>query len=110
MKILVTGGKGQLANEIKSILSAGKSEIGACPIDINTCEATYIDIEELDITKISDVKKYVSNLKPDVIINCAAFTNVDGCETNKDAAFKVNALGPRNLAIAAEEKIGRAHV
>ena len=62
MKILVTGGKGQLANEIKSILSAGKSEIGACPIDINTCEATYIDIEELDITKISDVKKYVSSM------------------------------------------------
>lgn len=103
MKILVTGGKGQLANEIKSILTTGKSEIGGSPVDINKCDATYIDIEELDITKISDVKKYVSNLKPDVIINCAAFTNVDGCETNKDAAFKVNALGPRNLAMAAEE-------
>ena len=103
MKILVTGGKGQLANEIKSILTSGKSEIGGSPVDISKCDATYIDIEELDITKVSDVKKYVSNLKPDVIINCAAFTNVDGCETNKDAAFKVNSLGSRNLAMAAEE-------
>ena len=41
--------------------------------------------------------------RPDVIINCAAFTNVDGCETNEDAAYKANAIGPRNLAIAASE-------
>ena len=41
--------------------------------------------------------------KPDAIINCAAFTNVDGCETNEDAAFKANAIGPRNLAIASRE-------
>lgn len=103
MKILVTGGKGQLANEIRSILTSGTSEIGGCPIDVNKCSATYIDIEELDITKVNDVKKFVNELKPDVIINCAAFTNVDGCETNKDGAFKVNALGSRNLAMAAEE-------
>ena len=38
-----------------------------------------------------------------VIINCAAYTNVDGCEVNHDAAFKANALGPRNLAQAAEK-------
>ena len=62
MKILVTGGKGQLANEIKSILTSGKSEIGGSPVDISKCDATYIDIEELDITKVSDVKKYVTNL------------------------------------------------
>lgn len=103
MKILVTGGKGQLANEIRSILTSGTSEIGGCPIDVNKCSATYIDIEELDITKVNDVKKFINELKPDVIINCAAFTNVDGCETNKDGAFKVNALGSRNLAMAAEE-------
>lgn len=105
MKILVTGGKGQLANEIKSILTSGVSEIGGCPVDINKCSATYIDMEELDITKEKDVQIFVDNLKPDVIINCAAFTNVDGCETSKDAAFKVNALGSRNLA-KASEKLG----
>lgn len=105
MKLLVTGGKGQLSNEIKSIIEKGVAEIGKAPIDVNNYEAKFIDIEELDITKIDEVCEYVKNEKPDVIINCAAFTNVDGCETNKDAAFKVNALGARNLAIAAE-KIG----
>lgn len=103
MKILVTGGKGQLANEIKAILESGEAEIGKCPIDTANVEATYIDIEELDITKIDDVREYFNEFKPDVVINCAAFTNVDGCEANKDAAFKVNALGARNLAMIAEE-------
>ncbi|MGL4773799.1 MAG: dTDP-4-dehydrorhamnose reductase [Clostridium sp.] len=103
MKILVTGGKGQLANEIKSIIETGEAEIGKCPIDLAGVEAEYIDVEELDITKIDDVKKYFNEYKPDVVINCAAFTNVDGCESNKDGAFKVNALGARNLAISCEE-------
>lgn len=42
-------------------------------------------------------------LIPDVLINFAAYTNVDGCESNEDLAFKVNALGARNLAMACEE-------
>lgn len=101
MKILVTGGKGQLANEIKSILKTGKSEIGS--YSSKNIDATFVDVDELDITNSKAVKKYIGNLKPDVVINCAAFTNVDGCETSTDAAFKVNAIGPRNLAIACEE-------
>lgn len=103
MKLLVTGGKGQLANEIKSIIDSGVAEIGKAPINVKECEARYIDIEELDITDIESVNTYVKEYQPDVIINCAAFTNVDGCESNKDGAFKVNALGARNLAIAAEK-------
>jgi len=105
MKIVVTGGKGQLANEFKTILSTGKAEIGKCPVDYKNCETIYVDVDELDITDIEKVNEFMIKEKPDVIINCAAFTNVDGCESNKDAAFKVNALGSRNLAIAAE-KIG----
>ena len=101
MNILVTGGKGQLANEIKSILDSGKAEIGK--INIENVNALYVDVDELDITNLEAVRKAVRDFKADVIINCAAFTNVDGCETNLDAAFKVNALGARNLAIAAEE-------
>lgn len=105
MKIVITGGKGQLANEFKTILTTGEAEIAKCPIDITKCETIYVDVDELDITDLDKVNEFVIKEKPDVIINCAAFTNVDGCESNKDAAFKVNALGSRNLAIAAE-KIG----
>ena len=57
----------------------------------------------LDITNLDNVKDYLNENKPDVVINCAAFTNVDGCESNKDLAFKVNALGARNLAMVCEE-------
>lgn len=102
MRILVTGGKGQLANEIKSIIDNGVSEIGEVPIDIRKIEIKYIDIEELDITNSNAVYQYVEAYNTDIIINCAAVTNVDGCEVDKDVAFKVNALGARNLAIAAE--------
>ena len=60
-------------------------------------------MEALDITDRHEVMAFVRHHQPDVIVSCAAFTNVDGCETNRDAAFKVNALGARNLAMAAEE-------
>ena len=62
-----------------------------------------VDLDELDITNRTAVVDFVRRHQPDAIINCAAFTNVDGCETNTDAAFKANAIGPRNLAIAAEK-------
>lgn len=102
MKILVTGCNGQLGNELKSILTTGEAEIGKCPINHKEVEAVYVDVDKLDITNLNQVKEVMSAERPDVIINCAAFTNVDGCESSKDAAFKVNALGPRNLAMAAE--------
>lgn len=102
MRLLVTGGKEQLANEIKSIIDGGIAEIGTLKVNTKLYETRYIDIEELDITDINKVCEYVREYNLDVIINCAAFTNVDGCETSSDAVFKVNALGPRNLAIAAE--------
>lgn len=101
MNILITGGKGQLASEIRTIIETGRSEIG--PIELNDIKTEFIDVDELDITNLDAVRKYIKNFKADVVINCAAYTNVDGCETNLDAAFKVNAIGPRNLAIACEE-------
>ena len=62
-----------------------------------------VDLPELDISNYKAVDDYIRRFKPDVIINCAAYTNVDGCEVNHDAAYKANALGPRNLAQAAEK-------
>ena len=101
MNILITGGKGQLAYEIKDLLETGKAEIGA--IEIKDANAKFVDVDELDITNLDAVRSFINEFKADVVINCAAFTNVDGCEVNMDAAFKVNALGARNLAIATEE-------
>ncbi|MDE6983167.1 MAG: dTDP-4-dehydrorhamnose reductase, partial [Lachnospiraceae bacterium] len=59
------------------------------------------DVGELDITKIDDVNRFVAEVKPYAIINCAAHTNVNGCETDVDNAYRINAIGPRNLSIAA---------
>lgn len=52
-----------------------------------------MDVDELDITDREATINYIRRHQPDTVINCAAFTNVDGCETARDAAFKVNAIG-----------------
>ena len=103
MKILITGSKGQLGNELQRIIKDGYSEIGQVSENIKNSEVFPLDIDELDITKLEDVKTVLNEIKPDVVINCAAATNVDGCESNQDLAFKINAIGPRNLAMVCEE-------
>ena len=102
MKILITGCHGQLGNELISILKSGKSEIGEIPAKLMNAEICAVDIDSLDISDVAAVKSFVSAEKPDVIINCAAMTNVDGCESDYETAFKVNAMGVRNLAMAAK--------
>lgn len=91
-KMIITGCNGQLGREMNR-LYAGNTDIEL----INT------DVDELDITSIDAVMKLVKEVNPYAIINCAAYTAVDACETNQDIAFKVNTIGPRNLAIAAKE-------
>ena len=103
MKILITGSNGQLGNELQKIVSTGKAEIGAVSEEIKNAEVFAMDVDTLDITNLEQVKKVLNEVKPDVVINCAAATNVDGCEANQDLAFKINSLGPRNLAMVAEE-------
>lgn len=90
-RIIVTGCNGQLGRAVNAFY-AGNNEIEL----INT------DVDELDITNLEAVMDMVAKEQPYAIINCAAYTNVDGCETNQDLAFKINVLGPRNLAIAAK--------
>lgn len=102
MKLLITGCKGQLGNELVSMLASGKSEIGDIPSSLVGAEIVAVDVDRLDITDFSAVTDFVNHQKPDIIINCAAMTNVDGCETMQDVAYKVNAAGVRNLAVAAE--------
>ncbi len=103
MKVLVTGAKGQLGNQIIDIMKHGKSELGI--IDSAYKDAVIVGIgkEDLDISKLEDVQALIGEFKPDIIINCAAYTNVDGCEENEELAFSVNTIGVKNLAIAAKK-------
>lgn len=103
MRVLITGAAGQLGNELYNILSTGIAEIGAMPAVYKGAEIIKADIGEFDITDIKSAREFISTANPDIIINCAAMTNVDGCETATDVAFKVNAVGVRNLAICAKE-------
>lgn len=102
MKIMITGCKGQLGNELQSILKSLKSEIGDIPGEYKNAEVSAVDVDTLDITDYLSVKEFVLSENPDIIFNCAAMTNVDGCETMLETAYKVNAAGVRNLAMAAK--------
>lgn len=94
MKILITGANGMLA---KAVRERFKDETL-----ILTDVVQDDTIKKLDITNLEDVTEFVSNCKPDVIINCAAYTAVDKAEEDLDLARKINADGPKNLAIAAK--------
>ena len=94
-KILVTGCNGQLGRAIRKAYA--NDEVTFVNTDVMEGEGVIA----LDITKIEQVMALVRAEKPDVIINCAAHTNVDGCEKEWDLAYQINAIGPRNLSIAA---------
>lgn len=90
-KLLVTGCNGQLGRAINKQYANTEYEL------VNT------DVAELDITSVDAVVKKMKEVKPYAIINCAAHTGVDACETDRDNAYRINAIGPRNLSIAATE-------
>lgn len=96
MKILLTGSNGQLGRAIRQVYG---NEAEFILTEVIPSE----DYIHLDIADVDAVLKIAKEKTPDIIINCAAFTNVDGCEIETDAAYKANAIGPRNLAIAAKE-------
>lgn len=95
-KILITGCNGQLGRALRKEYAQENVEF------INT-DVAGEGIVPLDITSVEAVLSLVEKEKPDVIINCAAHTNVDACESQWDLAYQINAIGPRNLAIAAEK-------
>ncbi len=94
-KILVTGCNGQLGRAVRK--EYAKEEVTFINTDVTEGEGVLA----LDITDVDAVMGLVHAEKPDVIINCAAHTNVDLCEKQWDSAYKINAIGPRNLSIAA---------
>jgi dTDP-4-dehydrorhamnose reductase len=89
MNILLTGGSGQLGTAIKK-------ELILQGLEFSSPTST-----ELDICDRSKVNKYLNELRPTIIINCAAWTDVDGAESNPEGAFELNSIGPQNLAISA---------
>lgn len=89
-RLIVTGCNGQLGRAINQVYSGSREY-----------ECVNTDVKDLDITNIDAVLKLVDEVKPYAIINCAAHTNVNGCETDVDNAYRINAIGPRNLSIAA---------
>ena len=101
--ILVIGANGQLGTQLIKFAESGKCAVGA--LDFAYSEATFhgIDLPEIDITNIESVREVLGNEHPEIVINCAAFTNVDGCETNESAAHAVNSDGAENLALACKE-------
>lgn len=91
-KIIVTGCNGQLGRAVNLELK-----------NHTDIEFVNTDVGELDITDIDKVMALAREVKPYAIINCAAHTGVDACEDEWDKAYRINAIGPRNLSIAAAE-------
>lgn len=85
MKILLIGARGMLGGDLQPILSARHEVIGK-------------DVHDLDITDPVQTEKEIRLLQPEVVINAAAFTDVDGCESQRELAFSVNAEGAGHVA------------
>lgn len=98
-KVLITGVSGQVGQAIYEILSRDNDY--ELFLTNRTPHIEY-NIEELDISDEKAVGTIIDRISPDIIINCAAFTAVDLCESEEDRAYEINALGPKYLAMAAE--------
>ena len=90
-KIWITGAEGHIGTALLNLLEGVEYQL------------LPTDIEEVDITKIDEVTQFVHVNRPDVVINCAGLTDVQECENNVDEAYRVNAIGVRNVALAANE-------
>jgi len=86
--ILVVGSKGMLGQELMALLGSA---------------ARGVDVEQIDITDLESVQRVLLTLKPKVVVNAAAYTNVDGCETQAELALQVNGEGVAHLAMISKE-------
>ncbi|MBE2201353.1 MAG: dTDP-4-dehydrorhamnose reductase [Anaerolinea sp.] len=89
MKVLITGNRGQLGTALQAMLTAH--------------EVSGFDLPEVDITTKEAVFTAVAATAPDVVIHCAAYTNVDGCAKDPELAYRANGLGAQNVALACLE-------
>lgn len=89
MRLLVTGARGMLGSDLRALLSAGH-------------QVTGIDISEIDLTR-DDAPRLLAGYRPEMVLHCAAMTDVDGCERDPEAARDVNGEGTRHVALACRE-------
>lgn len=102
MNILVTGANGQLGNEMRLVAKESNDKY----IFTDVVEVEGQETAILDITDLAAIKSVVKANNIQVIVNCAAYTNVDAAESNQELAEKLNAEAPKNLAIAMKEVNG----
>lgn len=91
-RVLVTGGNGQLGEAIR------------CAAEGSANSYSFATIEELDICNSADVERYITVNKFDVVINCAAYTDVEGAEDNTEAAYAINSSAVAELAMACKRQ------
>jgi len=89
--VLVTGANGQLGSELRMLASA-----------CDSINFIFTDIEDVDITDADRVERYLQDIKPDFIVNCAAYTAVDRAEDDSENSFLLNAEAPKNLATSSK--------
>lgn len=92
IKVLIAGVNGQVGSAVKELLSTNEK-----------FEIYGYNHSEFDISSRNSVRNIIYELIPDVIVNAAAMTNVDLCETEQNKAYNINSLGARNLMQAANE-------
>jgi dTDP-4-dehydrorhamnose reductase len=102
MKILITGSNGLLGQAVTAIFTR-ESDFELILTSFE--ESSYLNYGNtyltLDITKKEDVKRIIDFHSPDVIVNCAAYTNVDKCESERELSWRINVDGVKNIIIAA---------
>ncbi|MBM3474519.1 MAG: dTDP-4-dehydrorhamnose reductase [Armatimonadetes bacterium] len=86
-RILITGAKGMLGRALMEQRPSQYDVLG-------------VDVEEVDVTSVRDVRRCLAGFRPDAVIHCAAMTDVDGCETDPDSARRINVEGTRNVVEA----------
>lgn len=105
MKILVTGATGMLGHDFCKILSRKQTVVGLSRGSMNVKNSDFsgVEFDVADIAKRENVIEVIVKHKPDLIIHCAAISDVDYCELNPEIAFKINTDGTKNVADSSEE-------
>ncbi|CAN5449412.1 dTDP-4-dehydrorhamnose reductase [soil metagenome] len=105
MKVFVTGSNGLLGQAVTTMIARETN----CELILTSAEEkSFLDsgqkYEQLDITAKEDVKRLIAFYEPNVIVNCAAFTNVDACENERELSWRINVDGVKNLIIACRKE------